>query len=435
MRVEKRKIKRTAPEYPIVMDLIQKSTEVYNIGLQIARTAYQNEKTTNKKGEEVPVILSHFTLINRFRDEGYREKYKGAIPAQSVCLSLKGVADNFKSYVAALAAIKKNPSGFRGKIRLPRSKEEGEFYPFKISSQQVREKGNELHFPAIMGGLIITRKFEGRAKEVQFHPSVNGIVVSISYEDGREIPELPEVPTKVAGIDVGINNLFAVAGNFEPFLIDGKKLKSKNHYYCREYFNLKAEQAAEFARIEEKTGQKISKKEKSKNTLAMNQILRRRNNVISDYFHKATRTLINELKKLEVDTIVLGWTKKEKTEGTGVKAIMPLPLFKITKMLEYKCAEAGIRLIIKEESFTSGTSFIDGENPIESNYDADRRVYRGLFVSNDGTEINADVNAAYQVLKKTKKEEIPDHLMNEILDIPKTNIEMILSPRKIRVGW
>ena len=34
----------------------------------------------------------------------------------------------------------------------------------------------------------------------------------------------------------------------------------------------------------------------------------------------------------------------------------------------------------------------------------ERRVYRGLFVSNDGKKINADVNGAYQIMKKV----IPD---------------------------
>ena len=29
-----------------------------------------------------------------------------------------------------------------------------------------------------------------------------------------------------------------------------------------------------------------------------------------------------------------------------------------------------------------------------------KRVYRGLFVSGNGTKINADINASYQILKK-----------------------------------
>ena len=43
---------------------------------------------------------------------------------------------------------------------------------------------------------------------------------------------------------------------------------------------------------------------------------------------------------------------------------------------------------------------LDGEEPIKENYDKSRRVHRGLFVSNNGTKINADVNGSYQITKK-----------------------------------
>lgn len=33
-----------------------------------------------------------------------------------------------------------------------------------------------------------------------------------------------------------------------------------------------------------------------------------------------------------------------------------------------------------------------------------RRIHRGLFVSNNGIKINADVNGAYQIMKKV----VPD---------------------------
>jgi len=69
-------------------------------------------------------------------------------------------------------------------------------------------------------------------------------------------------------------------------------------------------------------------------------------------------------------------------------------------MLQYKCENNGIRCIFTDESYTSGTSFIDGEYPDKELYDKQRRIYRGLFVSNDGKFINADVNGAYQIMKK-----------------------------------
>lgn len=87
---------------------------------------------------------------------------------------------------------------------------------------------------------------------------------------------------------------------------------------------------------------------------------------------------------------------------------IPYELF--TKMLTYKCENVGIRFILTEESYTSGTSFIDGEVPTKENYDKSRRKKRGLFVSNDGYVINADVNGSYQIMKKV----FPDAFANGI---------------------
>jgi len=42
----------------------------------------------------------------------------------------------------------------------------------------------------------------------------------------------------------------------------------------------------------------------------------------------------------------------------------------------------------------------DNEEPIKENYNKERRVHRGLFVSKSGKKINADVNGAYQIMKK-----------------------------------
>ena len=69
-------------------------------------------------------------------------------------------------------------------------------------------------------------------------------------------------------------------------------------------------------------------------------------------------------------------------------------------MLKYKCELEGINFITTEESYTSGTSLLDDELPIKSNYNKSRRIKRGLFKSNNGTFINADVNGACQIIKK-----------------------------------
>ena len=68
-------------------------------------------------------------------------------------------------------------------------------------------------------------------------------------------------------------------------------------------------------------------------------------------------------------------------------------------MITYKAKLLGIEVKIVRESYTSGTSYLDGEQPDVSCYNKSRRIRRGLFRSNTGVYINADVNAAYQIIK------------------------------------
>ena len=72
----------------------------------------------------------------------------------------------------------------------------------------------------------------------------------------------------------------------------------------------------------------------------------------------------------------------------------------------------GICRLTPDESYTSGTSFLDEEDPIKENYNKERRIYRGLFQSEKGEYINADVNGSYQIMKKV----FPNIFMNGIED-------------------
>ena len=77
-----------------------------------------------------------------------------------------------------------------------------------------------------------------------------------------------------------------------------------------------------------------------------------------------------------------------------------IPHSKLIQQIEYKAKVVGINVIITEESYTSGTSFLDNESPIKENYNKSRRIYRGLFVSDKGIKINSDVNGSLQIMKK-----------------------------------
>ena len=106
----------------------------------------------------------------------------------------------------------------------------------------------------------------------------------------------------------------------------------------------------------------------------------------------------------QISVIVIGQNKEWKQSSSLSKKInqhfVQIPFARFIQMIQYKAKEKGIAVILTEESYTSGTSFIDDEMPVKVNYNKARRIHRGLFKSNNNILINADLNGAYQILKK-----------------------------------
>ena len=78
---------------------------------------------------------------------------------------------------------------------------------------------------------------------------------------------------------------------------------------------------------------------------------------------------------------------------------MQIPLGNLKQQLEFLCWTYGIDYIEQEESYTSKSSFIDGdvlpeykaEHPYLGQFSG-KRIYRGLYQSKNGIVINADEN-------------------------------------------
>lgn len=97
------------------------------------------------------------------------------------------------------------------------------------------------------------------------------------------------------------------------------------------------------------------------------------------------------------------------------QSFVSIPHQKLIEKICYKAKALGIQVILTEESYTSGTSFLDGEPPQKEYYNKKRRTHRGLFVSNRGLLINADVNAAYQIMKKVFPNEFSEGIEDVVL--------------------
>ena len=120
--------------------------------------------------------------------------------------------------------------------------------------------------------------------------------------------------------------------------------------------------------------------------------------------HKVSRYVVNWCIEYNIDTIIIGkndnWKQNIDLGKRLNQSFVQIPYDMFINQLKYKCEEVGIKIMLTEESYTSGTSFLDDETPTKENYDKNRRIKRRLFQSNKGILINADVNGAYQIIRK-----------------------------------
>jgi putative transposase len=192
------------------------------------------------------------------------------------------------------------------------------------------------------------------------------------------------------GIDLGVDNLITAvfSSSLTPFIINGHPLKSINRYYNKRK-----------AFLQEKA--KMSNRLDATNRI--NRLAQKRNDKVKDYLHKASRKVITAAQTCGVGHIVIGnnkgWKQNVELGKRTNQTFVSIPYKTLIDMICYKAALAGISVIVVNESYTSGTSYLDGEFPEKTFYDNSRRIKRGMFKSNRGTLINADVNAAYQIIK------------------------------------
>ncbi|ADI73346.1 transposase, IS605 OrfB family [Methanohalobium evestigatum Z-7303] len=328
--------------------------------------------------------------------EKVNEELKGTenysiLPSQTAQQTLKMVDRNWKSFFNSLKDYKINPHKYEGKPKPPNyKKKDGEFLLIFTSQQLTRGiKNNYLKFPKKLGLKIKTRLNEDtNIQQVRIVPLGVGYKCEIVYKQKIIHNKLDE--NNIASIDLGINNIITMVNNIgeKPIVIKGGGVKSINQYY-----NKKKSQWKSFY---DKRGFDETKR--------LEKIYQKRNNKINDFFHKVSKKIINYCIENNIGTLIVGYNEGWKQEcNIGKKNnqnFVQIPFFKLKKQIEYKSEDAGIKVLFQEESYTSKCSFLDDE-PVEKRTSyLGKRIMRGLFKSNTGKVINADVNGAYNILKK-----------------------------------
>lgn len=217
---------------------------------------------------------------------------------------------------------------------------------------------------------------------------------------------------------MGVNNLCAITSNvINPFIINGKPIKSINQYYNKK----KAFYLCKLPYLKDKRD-RFGRKIQIKTTKRIENLSLRRKNKIDNYLHKASKLIINKAIANKINTIIVGKNKQQKQDinigRVNNQNFVNVPLSRFIEMLSYKCEEKGLNIILQEESYTSKASFLSLDKiPVynkqtnESKVFSGYRKFRGLYRDKiKNKNINSDINGSYNILRKA----IPNVFSNGI---------------------
>jgi len=323
------------------------------------------------------------------------DAYK-AMPAKVSNQVIKQVLHDWTAWKESVLAYRESPTKFFGEPRIPKYKHKTlgrNLLTYDV--QSIGQKGNQKN-----NGLLVLSQTNITVQtqaidviEVRVVPSTASYVIEVVHERSVTLAELN--PKLIAGIDLGLDNLAALVSNkpgFKPILVDGKALKSINQGYNKRKAHLQ------------------SKLEKGKySSKLIQQITYKRNKRVDDYLHKTSRMIVNLLVEVGIGKLVIGhnqeWKQSIELGKRTNQNFVNIPHAKLIEMITYKAQLFGLEVVVTEESYTSKTSFLDLEPVGKHESYQGRRVKRGLFKAASGILINADVNGAFNIIRKASGNE------------------------------
>lgn len=385
-RTEQHIIDRQSTWYKMLMKKCHQAKNIYNHGNYLIRRKFINNGKWLRYTEVEQLVKTDATYTDYW-------DWNLANSSQQV---LRQLDKNWKSFFNAIKDWKVHKDKYLGRPKLPKYLKKDGVLEFSLTTQQVKLKSDNLiHFPKSMQGLTIQPQFIKKDNYVKFNacrivPHNDRVIIELIYT--INIEDFSYEPKNIGSIDLGVDNFVTFVDSLgnKPIIINGKGLKS-----CNKYYN-------------ELVSKEKSKLDLNKNTNKYSHklysIINKRTDKVKHFMNRAATYIVKNCLDLNINTIVIGkndcWKQNSNISKINNQTFVQIPYQLFIDTLKYKCEETGIKVILTEESYTSGTSFLDNEQPIKEKYNKTRRIKRGLFKSNTGKFINADVNSAYQIMKK-----------------------------------
>ena len=360
--------------YKTIEDFCVRSNNFYNFALYHIRQEFINNHKWIRYQEMQKIMKTE-------------EPYKKLMSQSSQCV-LQIIDRNMKSFFEGNKKWKSNNENMHGRPKLPDYRKKGSKFTWFLKNNNTYIKDGKLFFKLkTMQGYGFKTLVTGRLIAVRFVPKNDVFVLEIVYEAEEKKHVLDY--SNIAAIDLGSTNLVTMTNNIglRPVIIKGGAVKSINQWFNKERARLMR-----------------CLKDEQTWSLQLDRITNKRFQRIKNYFHHSSKYIINYCISNKIGTLIVGYNKEWKQEinigKRNNQTFVSIPHSMLLNQLLYKGRMNGITLIETEESFTSGTSYFDGETPCRENYDKSRRVKRGLFKTNDGVLINSDVNGSLQIMRK-----------------------------------
>ena len=342
-------------------------------------------------------------LPNLEQQVNYRLLWKAGISQQL----LRNLSTNYVSFFKALKDYDKHPAKYLGRPRPPKFRQDNYYYlPF--DNQRFVKKGDKIQLKKDFFIPCPKQLLDKKICQVEIYYRYGYFEAIFSYETTETNIRLSK-NDNILAIDLGLNNLATCVSNgiIKPFVINGRPLKSINQYYNKRASKLKS----------------VLKKRNDKDHSKKLEVLtRKRQRQLTDYLHKASHQLVTQCVANQLTTVIIGNVQNSNTKiNLGKRTnqnFVNLSLGQFIQKITYKLEKHHITVITREESYTSKASFLDtdtmpSKKQPEKQLFSGTRIKRGLYKSAKGVLINADVNGAYNILRKETPKFSADTITNK----------------------
>jgi putative transposase len=247
-----------------------------------------------------------------------------ALPAKVAQWVLKQVALAWTSYFAACQAWDADPARFLGHPKLPTylDKQGRNLLTYTEQAISGAPKNRGYVVPSELG--IRVQTHQTVIDQVRIVPHASHYTLEVIYE--RPVTPAKCDPTRVTAIDLGVNNLAAVASNLPgvtPFLVNGRPLKALNQWYNKRRARLQAKLP---------NGAYASRQ--------LDTLTDKRDRQITSYLHVASRRIVDWLIAHHIGTLVIGkndgWKQQAGLGRRGNQTFVFMPHARFITMLQYK---------------------------------------------------------------------------------------------------